>query len=290
MVIPHPNSRTWVIFIHGLGVTEKIWFDPLKEKTNFISFKTLLKDERDVTPLAERLKGGFNIGGFTQSPLSGIDEAAVELKSFLLDIFKDMKNIGESEIVFIAHSRGGLVARRAIQLFDFKPKALICLSTPHYGSGLADFVEGHFHSISFILPFLKPYRKAISELCKTSSLIMEINDPANVERERGIPHFDIVGTSTHYFTVGFDMLKRRVDIIRVLDSIERLFSGTMLPELKRGYGDGFVTIDASRSPATPKENFFLLPVNHANILIDSGMWSILKNIIKVVLNLDNLYP
>ncbi|MCX5808951.1 MAG: hypothetical protein NTX36_06215, partial [Proteobacteria bacterium] len=81
MIIKISSENPWVVLIHGFGVTEKVWFSPLEEKTRFISFKTLLKDEKEVIPFAQRCNDhSYNIASWTQNVDSTIDEAAVELK------------------------------------------------------------------------------------------------------------------------------------------------------------------------------------------------------------------
>lgn len=43
MIVKTANKNPWIVLIHGFGVTEKVWFAPLDEKTLFMSFRTMLK-------------------------------------------------------------------------------------------------------------------------------------------------------------------------------------------------------------------------------------------------------
>ena len=264
MIIKISDNTPWVILIHGFGVTEKVWFSPLDEKTRFISFKTLLKDEKEVIPFAERCnKNMLNIACWTQNITSTIDEASGELK-------KLTESIQSENIIYVAHSRGGLVARRAIQRYNLCPKAVICLSTPHKGSGFADKVMKYRKFIKLCFNSIDDFMLSIDELNTKSYIIKEMNSDENLALEKHIPHFDICGDTTEYFNFGF---------FNVMRSINRLLDKRLIEEWREGFGDGFVSIGSARSPLTPNENYFKLPVNHANILIDSRVWAIVNNIL-----------
>ena len=265
MLIKVSNENPWIILIHGFGVTEKVWFAPLEEKTRFISFKTLLKDEKEVIPFAERCNSrSYNIASWTQDVDSTIDEAAIELKDLV-------ESIESRRVVFIAHSRGGLVARRAIQKFNLRPKALICLATPHFGSRFADIVMKHRKYVDIFIRSMNDFMIPLEELRAVSDIIREINSPDNLELERRVPHFDICGDTTAFFTICF---------FNVMRSIETVFGNRLIQEWREGHGDGFVSIESAKSPLTPDENCFKLPVNHANILIDSKAWGIVNSILR----------
>jgi len=265
LIVKVSDENPWVLLIHGFGVTEKVWFSPLDEKTRFISFKTLLKDEREIIPFAERCnKSFFNIACWTQDITSTIDEAASELKTL-------SESIESGNIVYIAHSRGGLVARRAIQKYNLNPKALICLSTPHRGSRFADMVMKYKNLVKMCFRSMDDFMLPIEELHTGSDIIREINMPENLELERHITHFDIYGDTTAYFNIGF---------FNVMKSVNKVFGDRLIEEWKEGCGDGFVSVDSAKSPLTSDANCFRLPVNHANILIDRKAWDIVKTILQ----------
>ncbi|HPP06282.1 MAG TPA: alpha/beta hydrolase [Syntrophorhabdaceae bacterium] len=263
MIIHASEDRPWVILIHGLGVSENVWFDPLKEKVLFLSFKTLLKNEVNITPFAERLKGTYNIASWSQDKTGTIDEAAHTLKNIC-------HFIGNKKFVFLAHSRGGLVARRAVQLFNLKPAAIICLSTPHYGSYFADIVLRHKGLLKVFIPAIREFLNPIEELSPRSKFMEMINDQEALKKEEHIAHFDIFGNSVTYVKMGF---------LDIAGSMEKIFRNRTIDEWKNGHGDGFVSIKSTVSPLTPEENTFSLPVNHLNILIDNKAWDIVKSIL-----------
>jgi len=270
MIYRVSDVHPWVVLIHGLGATEQGWIAPLEEQILFVTFKTLLKEEPEIVPFAERLKGQYNIATWTQRQHSTIDEGAHELYSLV-------QSIESKRIIFIAHSRGGLVARRAIQNYTIKPTALICLSTPHYGSRLADFFVKYFSILRWILSSLEGYEASIKELCTNSPFIREINGHRGLERERDIPHYDICGNSTSFFHL---IRIGSRNLLNMVELSERIFGTRTIPELKRGYGDGMTSVQSCRSPLTAPENHIVLPVNHANILVDRRVWDSVQTILQ----------
>jgi len=263
MIFHAPRSKTWIVLIHGLGVSEKVWFEPLKERALFVSFKTLLRDEKEVIPFAERLKDNYNMASWTQKDSSTIEDAAVELKNIA-------SSLPSTDYILVAHSRGGLVARRAIQLYGLKPRALICLSTPHYGSRFADVVMRYSRLIRMVVPSIKKFLIPIGELCTDSRLIKMINSSENVDIEKDIPHFDIYGDNVTYFKKG---------PFKIMGSIEAIFGEKTIEEWRQGYGDGFVAKTSCLSPLTKEVDAYCLPVNHLNILIDNKAWDVVNSIL-----------
>ncbi len=273
MIVKTANKNPWIVLIHGFGVTEKVWFAPLDEKTLFMSFRTLLKEEKEVISFSERLKEHYNIASWTQGAHGTIDDAVIELKN-LVDAL-DSQNM-----FFVAHSRGGLVARRAIQQYGLKPKALICLSTPHHGSRFADLVMRYFTGITFFLPSVKPHASPIRELCTDSDIVKEMNQPGQIEKEKHVPHYDIAGNSTAFFGIRMKIYGKDMILFHVMRSIERIFGSMLIPEWRNGEGDGFVKTSDSKSPLTSDGCFHILPVNHSNILVRKDVYSIIYNILQ----------
>jgi len=263
------DQHPWVVLIHGLGTTEKGWLSPLDERILFVSFKILLREEPEIVPFVERLKGEYNIATWTQNPYCSIDDAARELKALV-------ESISSKRMTFIAHSRGGLIARHAIQYYNIRPQTVICLSTPHYGSMLADFTIKHFSLLQWVFPSLKEYKTSTNELCTNSAFIKTLNTPEAIEREKDILHYDICGNSISFFHLIRTQSFKFFNIMRVC---EKIIGNRIIPELKNGYGDGMTSVQSCRSPLTPEKNHIVLPVNHANILIDRRVWDSVKTIL-----------
>lgn len=263
MIIKYSYEKKWLVLIHGLGVSERIWSVPGEEKMRFISFKTLFKQEKETISFIERCGGQYNIASWTQDVFGVIDGAVMQLKN-LVD------NIGSENFAFIAHSRGGLVARRAIQRYGLRPRALICLATPHYGSSLADFVIKYMSLIKAAIPSIELNRNSINELRTDAEFILDINKPENCEFEKHVPYFDICGKSPQYFDWG---------PINIIGSAQHFLGGRVIDEWKNGAGDGFVSIKSAKSPITPDKHFYPLPLNHANILINRTAFDIVTDIL-----------
>lgn len=203
----------------------------------------------------ERLKNFFKLIIWTQSKNSGIEEAAKELKEIY-------EAVGKKKVFFIAHSRGGVVARYAIQKYRLSPLAIVCLSVPHRGSNLATLILKYKKILTLFYPRLRRYFRAIMELTPDSPFITSLNSPSSLAKEVSVLHIDFCGSNTHYFRfLGIDFL----------ETIERVFKPQNLPEIRRGEGDGFVSLKSARSPLTEEENFYVFPTNHLNILVDRGI-------------------
>lgn len=250
MILKRYERAFWIVFIHGLGVTERIFFNPKKEWLSFLPLRLFFK--KGDLPLSEQLKD-FNIFSWTQKRFSLIKEEAY----FLEEVEKRLKLYS-----IVAHSRGGLIARFAIQALGIRPKALICLSTPHRGSGIADFLLKKAHRL---LPS-DARKRQLEELSRYSPFLEKLNE--NVELERSVPHFDIAGTSP------FSFLRFLRPLIGDLD------------EIKEGKGDGLVSLESAISPLTPEKNVFCLPLNHANILVDREVGNVVIEIHKKCISKD----
>jgi len=165
-----------VVLIHGLGMTERVWTDPYKERIlgGLLSFRYVLTDiyhhplpinlglhdhepKRRIrgltlsTPLEDLPdppesfwqfleKEGYDLITWTQKrPRGPLKEGVMEL-DHILRVAK--KRFPKRRFVLIGHSRGGLIARGYLNKFyryNGKIAGLITLSTPHHGSRLASF-------------------------------------------------------------------------------------------------------------------------------------------------------
>lgn len=237
-----------VVLVHGLGVTERIFFEPEKERLLFIPLSPFFKGGE---ALGQTLKKQLHVLSWTQDTYGSVEGESEKL----LEIEKRVK-----EYVIIAHSRGGLIARYAIQRHGIRPRALICLATPHRGSALADLA----HRVKKVLRWASPrFFEAVGEM-KTSSILLDWLN-GHLEREATIPHFDVAGSRPFYF----------LRYVRpLLPSLE---------EIKEGAGDGLVSLSSARSPLTREDHFFCLPVNHASILVDKRVHGILQTILTCIM-------
>jgi DNA-directed RNA polymerase subunit K/omega len=122
-----------VVFVHGLFSTDIGTFDPIIDRVRFLRRTALLV-------------------GFPHNTLTDIDTNAQTLETWLKRLLGFDKDADAFEralpIVFVCHSRGGLVARAtAARLFKLsrKWKALVrgavTFGTPHAGAALAEIAS-----------------------------------------------------------------------------------------------------------------------------------------------------
>ena len=118
-----------VVFVHGLLSTDIGTFDPLIDRVRF------------AIPKALRV-------GFAHNTLASIDVNAQELAQWLIDVvgfdFQTKRFMRPLPVVFVCHSRGGLVAR-AVASYLLKNAAwwdllrgIVTFGTPHRGAALAE--------------------------------------------------------------------------------------------------------------------------------------------------------
>jgi WD40 repeat protein len=181
-IIHEPNAKPIadIIFVHGLGGhsyetwshnhdTELFWpgrWLPKDPKIGKARLFTYGYDSHVTGP-----ETVANITGFAKSLLFDMRHSRCNRD--------DSLNLGDAPIIFVAHSMGGLVVKKAYLMahHDSKCKglvqamsAMIFLSTPHRGSGLAN-------TLGLILKLtLQPKVQYIAELAPDSSAIEDINE------------------------------------------------------------------------------------------------------------------
>lgn len=197
---PDPEPRTVdIMFIHGLGGTSlRTWCrnrDP-----DFLWPKHWLPDEADFST-ARIMTYGYNAHFSSKK-----EQTSMTLNDFANDLLFRMRydeeteeRLGQVPIVFVAHSMGGLVFKKACKLnrlyasychlSDFilvihgqaneeykdiisKVKAVLFLGTPHRGTDLADILNKVLSS-SMFGHSPKDY---VQELTKRSPTIDEMNE------------------------------------------------------------------------------------------------------------------
>lgn len=173
---PVGNASGDLVFVHGLGGGSRKTWSKNEDPNLFWPQEWLPQDPnfRDVRVHT----CGYNANWGKESILNIHDFA----KSLLFSL-KDCPTIPRNEetpIIFICHSLGGLVAKRAYilskQLSEYKGirdrvRAMIFLATPHRGSNMAEL-------LSKILSVAVPghARPFVNELQPNSATMQSIND------------------------------------------------------------------------------------------------------------------
>lgn len=172
-----------IILIHGLGGdSRKTWTKDLSDPDLFWP-ERWLPLEPDIGR-ARILSFGYNANFLPGTPRSiyKIGDFAKELL-FEMKFAKDDNgqdlDIGRLPIIVVAHSMGGLVAKKAYLLGQIDEtyqdivrsmSAMVFLATPHRGSNLAE-VLGRLLAV-----FFQPSREFISDLNKGSHTLEELNE------------------------------------------------------------------------------------------------------------------
>ncbi len=336
---PSSLGKPWVICIHGLGMSLKSWTDPCSEALidGQLPFDFVLTDldqppaaKTEQISLARRFflstplrlgvsppesfwqflgKEGWGLIAWSQrKPSDSISLAVKELQAILEQIPP------REPVVLLAHSRGGLIARRYLQerLSSWqKVKALIFLGTPHHGSqmvdrarslekgGLASFMGKILFAALKIIPLIPPaampslsfraiqsylQHPAIAELSPNSSFIREMMRMESIEKENQIPYFNFIGRRTTYIRIyrqvsfGSQFI---VPVFSLLDGLEKILPHSFLPpEMRQGRGDGQVSATSAHlSWASHNQTF---PLNHAQLLVASSIQNRVRQILNAI--------
>lgn len=169
-----------IIFVHGLGGhSQKTWtknHDP-----SLFWPEIWLPYEPDVGK-ARILTFGYDANWRGGAGISNITDFAKELlyeMRFSKDAFGEDIAIGANPIIFVVHSMGGLVVKKAylLGLYDDNYKnvinsvsAIIFLSTPHRGTNLAETLN------RVLAASFQSSKHFISDLNKNSTAIEELNE------------------------------------------------------------------------------------------------------------------
>jgi pimeloyl-ACP methyl ester carboxylesterase len=149
-----------VIFIHGHGNNEECW-KPIFSKLLQDKESTFMKDYAVYT---------FQYPSYYTAD-DGIMENGVRLKSKLTD-----ENIPTANMIIVAHSRGGLVARAYIAKGGNISK-LVTFATPHYGTdyNYGTFATNNFKAVKDMMigsPFIKELRQNANDIANRSKYVL----------------------------------------------------------------------------------------------------------------------
>ena len=268
------KGKPLIVFIHGLGMNAGFWADPARARVlggRYPLSALLGKDIEMRTPYQDLEGLGFGVLTWTQSrPAGPIAVAVRELRQIL----KEHPECAREGVLFICHSRGGLVARKYLEAGADTTRAVITISTPHGGTSLAKWAVFMSPLATAATRFLKnfdtretdtAFRKilrflessGLKELLPTSDFYKGLRD----EKAKGVKYVSIGGTDPN-------LLKAlALPLPQLLASVvpEKMFP----EEMRDGRGDGLVSAASSvLSYAAEHRNF---PSNHASIIFDKGV-------------------
>lgn len=234
---------------------------------------------------------GYTVITWSQKRPSAVIDVAV---SELVEIIELTKRLLSYGMIIIGHSRGGLIGRKYLKSGGKMPRCLITLATPHKGSRMAQWAD-YMEPVSSIVSRLvgEPQRgtipftvkkvldflasKAVRELLPDSDFFKSIDDC----RVDGVYYISIggkdstlisayrtiTGESAGYGSGSKRSVHKPQRVFGIPDIFEKLIPSGRLPdEMKKGLGDGLVSIGSSRLDWADEHYDFW--VNHAEILFD----------------------
>ena len=295
-ILQGENTRPVIIFVHGLGLSSRIWTDMLNYRVlaGYLPIISLIQvhssvlyridhynnslQRKKLVTLWDGLRGkGFNLICWSESkPYNSIVEVVKELKEVVTTArisFPDLP------IALIGHSRGGLIARKYMEQNTEDLRALITISTPHRGSSIAKFgirLSNFFQNLldrKINNPALQGLislirSQALHELYPGSNFLKCLNDIPY----KHIKYISFGGNNPFGFIKVF---QKHPNLIRYLN----ILAHSVCPdELVSGKGDGFVTVESAHLPWA--DHHYTLPDNHASILCNHTVIEIIANSLK----------
>lgn len=269
------RSKPLVVFIHGMGMNVKVWSEP--ERARILGGKyplrVLLGDcgEKIETSFADLKSRGCHVLSWSQARPAGPMETAV---SELGELMKTYRRFAENGTIFVCHSRGGLIARKYLEIQIPSVRGLVTLATPHHGTSMARWavyispltaaanriLQGFGRkevdsALRRILGFLSS--SGLRELLPGSPFFRDLND---IRRE-GVRYVSAGGTSP-------DLL--RGVSVSLPELLSAVVPAIVIPEeMREGRGDGLVSASSSVLPHADSHADF--HVNHGSILCDAAV-------------------
>lgn len=258
------------IFIHGMGMTKEFWTEPQKSRVGggLLPISILAAGKQPTETLYHDLSGlGFTVLAWSQSrPVGPAKVALLELHEM---VAFTKGRFSPSGIVFICHSRGGLVGRKYVE-GSAEPASLVTLCTPHHGSVMAtwakllaplssallslmpDIGKGDVtKAVKSMLGMLRS--KGVKELLPGSEFLSSFKE----DRPSQAGFISVGGTNPSFL---------RFTSTSHPDFMQELFGKVLPEELVPGRGDGQVSNKSSRLPYA--DIYLSFPLSHINIAFD----------------------
>lgn len=171
-----PNAKVDICFIHGLTGNRDSTWTAHGQSTPWP--KTLLPPEFDNARILTYGYDAYIVRKSVASSNRLIDHAA----NFLNDLTtnRDRHNASSRAIIFVAHSLGGLVCKKAILLSRNNPEAhlqnmfkctkgIVFMGTPHRGSWMADWAKISAGALGLV----KSANKSLLKVLETDDQLLE---------------------------------------------------------------------------------------------------------------------
>ncbi|MCC6346112.1 MAG: hypothetical protein IT388_02870 [Nitrospirales bacterium] len=236
-----------------------------------------------VTPFADLRERGFPVLTWSQGRPAGPIRAAVEELAGLVRAYRRHAGAG---LLFICHSRGGLIARNYLEAGEGRVRGVITLGSPHRGTTLARWA-GYASPAALLLnriiencrgkEMLSAVQRigyflastGLKELLPGSPFLEGLKD----EKQRNAFYLSLGGTNPDLF---------RVKSLSLPEIAGRILPEKLIPEeVRAGYGDGLVSAASSVLPHADEHRDFHL--NHVQLLFDRGVREYLVSRVEALL-------
>jgi pimeloyl-ACP methyl ester carboxylesterase len=260
-----------------MGMDVTIWSNPSEARVlgGKYPVRALLRrhDTEMRTAFTDLEDLGYSVLSWSQRRPAGPIEIAVTELTELVDRHREYTGDG---IILVAHSRGGLVARKYLERQDGLIRGLITLATPHRGTTMARWAVHISPLASLMHQLLQGSRKkdldsafrrvlrflssdGLRELLPDSPFYASLRDA----KQKNTRYASLGGTDPDLIRIGgFSMP----------DLMGKVIPGKIIPEeIRVGYGDGMVSASSAVHPYADIHHNF--SVNHASILFDRDVRS-----------------
>lgn len=276
-----------IIFIHGLGMDKNLWVAPFRSRVfgGMCPLEVLVSryaagDARRLRTLYHDLMGrDYPVITWSQQRVSNQIEAVIPELEAVVERAREMSDSG---IMMIGHSRGGLIARKYLSVTDNSVMGLITIATPHKGSTLARLAQYIAPITSFLGPLVTKGDKytiardlkRITEFLKSQALRELLPDSVFFQTLRDAPLDGVLYISAG----GTNPMLYSLSPFSFPGIFEKIIPEHLFPdEMKSGKGDGLVSAESSKLPWADEHFYF--DCNHAEILFDTEARQILLNAI-----------
>ncbi|MFN3739808.1 MAG: esterase/lipase family protein [Thermodesulfovibrionales bacterium] len=308
-----------IVFIHGLGMDKNLWTSVSEARIagGLLPYSLLLKERPQEIHLSEPpiikpepisagnsplslstsyhdlREAGYSVIAWSQRRPVGPISAAIDELCRVIEFISSFTDRG---VILIGHSRGGLIARRYVELYGMKRVCgIITIATPHKGSTMAGWVRYLSNITSALNPLLRylpegkvsKTLKRINEFLKSEAikeLLPESSFIKSLRPVKEINFFSIAGTEPHLFSLyrwdiqrkNNEFILRTEEIFSFPESLIPLIPERHIPpEWRSGSGDGLVSLESARLQQCCE-----FRLSHAKILTNQEVRAYIRRVVK----------
>jgi pimeloyl-ACP methyl ester carboxylesterase len=273
-----------VVFIHGMGMDVRTWAEPSGARIlgGRYPLSALAGPDVEIATSFQDLRNrGHSLLSWSQSrPVGPIMTAVAELDE-LLRRYREQASLG---VIFVCHSRGGLVARKYLERPDIPVRVMITIATPHHGTSMARWAA-----------ILSPVAAAVNQLIDMTGrdftsafrqMLGFLGSPGLKELLPGSRFYSGLKDTDRKGTFLVSVGGTNPDLLRAVsislpDLIGRVLPDAVVPEeMREGMGDGVVSAASSVLPYA--DEHLNVHLNHGALLFDNEVRSLVIRTVESV--------